>query len=500
MSAERRFPESTISSVHGTIVPAEVREGDGIHAKLIVNSGGIHLEKTLRVWKMSPLGIELMADGLDTLPKGIVVDLEVQIGFHKSVLSGLLVDDIIEENGKRFLHIRLTPRTRERIESVERRTASRWICSDDFFPTGVASNPAKFNDFIYFKIRDISVGGLKIHTSLRNKFIISGMVFDCLINFPMISQIKVQVVVKSVRVELIGGKEVLAIGVTYDTNDRETSSVVAQYLVQFGASASLEELRTQGFATGSISDAVSFSFVRTKEEYDQILELRHIAYRAAGKVDAQTRPEEMADAFDARSRIVIGKYKGQVVASARLIFNQFEDRMEQENFVKWPEQLPRRDEMVEITRACTRPEFRRSDLLIAMFRFIAVTVTHSKRKWIVICATDEMSPLYRRIGFLDQNLSYAHTKLNGLKHNILLANVPDAMAGKTVDFVTWNIVWSGVSSYLGNYSLLQSDQMTNIRLSIFRLLGPLANLIYKLEKAFRKRRNVAVKVQRLANG
>lgn len=490
----RKFDDNFVNPIHGTITPAEVREGDLITAKLISIDTHFKYEKELRVWKMSPLGVELLCGDDASFPKGLQVDLELQIGTQKSYLSGLIVDDISESHTKRFIHIRLTPKAAERVESIERRQATRWICSDEFYPTAVASNPARFNDFIYFKIRDISSGGLKLHTSLRNKFIVQGMTFECIVNFPMVSQVKLKLQVKSVRIELLNGKEILSVGTLYDLSDKQIAETVSQYLIQFGSVSSLEELRSEGLLPNTISDAIQFSYVRTKDEYNKVLELRYIAYKDAGKLLDGATINDMSDSYDARARIVIGKYKGEIVCSSRLIFNQFEDTMEQEKFVKWPSELPRRDEMVEIMRACTRPDFRRSDLLMSMFKFIAITVAQSKRKWIVICATDDMIPLYKKIGFSDLNLNYLHSGLNNLKHNIMLANVPDAMEGKTVDFISWNIIWSEVSGYLEQYGVINPDPLTNIRLYLYRILGPIARAAYYISKKLKQKTNNAKKI------
>ena len=121
-------------------------------------------------------------------------------------------------------------------------------------------------------------------------------------------------------------------------------------------------------------------------------------------------------------------------------------------------------------------------MLVSLYRFIAVTVAQSKKKWIIICATDDLIPLYRKIGFRDVGLTYEHTQLNGLKHSVMLANVPDAMEGKTVGPIVWNIVWSDVTSYLEQYGILEPDPLTGIRLAIYRLLRPLARLSYYLAK------------------
>jgi Predicted acyltransferase len=471
----KKFNDNPVSSIHGGIIPADVRDGDQVFARVISPESSLNRE--FRVWRMSPLGVELMTDITNPLPKGSAVDIELKIGTQKSILNGLIVDDIVTEGRNHLLHIRLVSKAAERSDNIERRSSNRWMCSDQFFPTAVASNPAKFNDFVYFKVKDLSNGGMKIQTSLRNKFIMPGMTFDCIFNFPMVTQLKMKITVKNLRIEMDGTKEVLALGVSYNVKDADAQAAVAQYLMQFGNVSSLDELLNSGVYVNNVSDAVHFSYVRTKEDYDKVLALRYIAYKDAGKLKEGATVQDMADEYDSRARIVVGYYKGEVVCSARLIFNQFDDKMEQEKYVKWPTHLPRRDEMVEIMRACTRPDFRGSDLLIAMFKFTAIAVAQSKRKWVVICATKNMAPLYKRMGFSDVGLSYEHAGLNNLHHDILVGNVPDAMMGKTVGPIAWNVIWSGVTNYLQQYDMLELDPATNLRLGVYRLLAPVARIV-----------------------
>ncbi len=487
MTHSRQFNSEQYNEnlVHDKITPIDIRDGHLNYAIVKSTSNGLKLNLKLRIWRMSPLGVELVEENSEIIPKGIDVDLEIHNGHHKIYLSGLIVDEVTNKKGLRLLHIRLTPRPKERMESVDRRTSTRWICSEDYFPTAVASNPAQFNDFIYFRVKDISNEGLKLYTSLRNRFLVPSMSIDCLMDFPMITQVKIKLEIKSIRIELENGKEVLAVGVQYNKNDRIVKNAIKQYLIQFSSVKNLEELRQQGIEINEISTVIQYSFVKSKEDYEKVLQLRLDAYKAANKVKEDTSIHQMGDSYDARSRIVMAKFKGEVIASARLIFNKFEDQMEQEKFITWPTTLPRRDEMVEVMRACTHNDFRRSDLFFSLLQFIAVTVAQTKKNWIVICATDDIMPLYKKIGFQEVGLSYNHTGLNGLKHNILLANVKEAMEGKTVGPIVWNVIWSEVSKYLEDYGVMEVDPVTQIRLFCYRLFRPAALFIYNLGKFYR---------------
>lgn len=489
---QRQFSTNTVSPIHGPFVPAEIREGEMIKAKVKSLDPEFFFHQEMRVWRISPLGIELVVGEGQHLKKGAHLALDIQIGFQKTSLDGLVVDELSEEDEHTVLHIRLVPPKTEKSSLIERRTSNRWLCSDQFFPTAVAANPVKFNDFIYFQIKDISFGGFKIQTSLRNKFIIPGLAFDCIVNFPMIAQVNMKLTVRHVRVELENGRESLSLGVTYDTRTKKLLDTIGSYLIQFGSVQSLADVQDSGFLVHNVSDAVSYSFVKTKEEFEEVLKLRFTAYTAAGKVSSDKTHLDMTDHFDAKSRIVIGRYRGEIVCSARLIFHQVGEQMEQEKFVKWDLSLPRPDEVVEIMRACTRPDFRGSDLLIGMFKFMAVTVAQAKKNWIVICATDEMVPFYEQIGFRTVNLSYPHTGLNNVIHHVMIANFLDGMIGKTVGPIPWNLVWADSVSYLSHYEIIEVDPFTQMRLTIYKWFAPLARFLYerkihaRIRKAKRK--------------
>jgi hypothetical protein len=412
----------------------------------------------------------------------ILHNLDLKVGFQTTSFSGLTVDERIEEGNKHILYIRLITKTKSRVESFERRSSHRWLCSEEFYPTAVAANPTLFNDFIYFKVRDISSEGFKLQTSLRNKFLIPGMRFSCIMTFPMVAELNVDFEIKNVRVELINGRETLSVGATYDTEAPKLKKTIGQYLMQFSNVSNLEELRESGFDVVSVSDAVNFSFVRSKDEYHQVLKLRHIAYLKANKIPSHLTWEDMADSFDARSRIVIGKFKGRVVVSARLIFSNPDDTMELEQYLQIPPEFPRRDQIVEITRLCTSPDFRKSDLLISFFKFMAVAVAQSKREYVVTGAAPDMWPLYKRLGFTKSEIKYTHAKLGGIEHSVIFGKVQDGLEGRVTDPITWNIVWSDAVTYLDQYGHMENQGLTALRLTIYRWFAPIAKILYNVSK------------------
>jgi len=475
--SDEKITNEALFPIHGPYIPEDIRDNESVTAMVTLMDSGRMVTREFRVWRMSPLGIEFLLKADTTLAKGSQIGVVINLGNQQSSLKGLVVDDVGYEGKRRIAYVRLVTKFEDSQVATERREASRWICSSEFYPTGIAPNPVRFNDFIYFKVADISYGGMKLTASLRNKFLISGITIEAVLNFPMGSQINMRLRINNVRIENQNGKDVLAIGATYDTANIMANKLIANYLLQFSSVSSLADIRQAGFVAGAISESVTFAYVRTKEEFEEVLKLRFEAYKAAGKVADGKTHMDMSDQFDAKSRIVIGKIKGEVICSARLTFHQLGDKLEQENYVHWSTDLPRQDEVVEIMRACTKPGFRGSDLLAGMFKFMAVTVAQTKKQWIVICATDEMVPFYEKVGFKKIGRSYDHPALNNIHHHVMLANFMDGMSGRSVGPIYWNIVWADSVDYMAQYDLINVDPFMQIRLTAYRWMRPFAKFV-----------------------
>jgi hypothetical protein len=295
-----------------------------------------------------------------------------------------------------------------------------------------------------------------------------------MVSLPLVAQLTMQLTIQNVELSNDPDQPSLLLGAAFSNPTSADLHALGQYLVQFGEQVQVDELRSQGLIPKQISSAVEFSFVRTVDEYDQVLALRYLAYASAGKVDPKLRAEDMGEIYDTRSRIVIGKYHGRVIASAGLVFNEYHDQMEIEETVEWPATLPRRDEMVEVIRNCTDPAYRGSDLLMAMFRFIAITVLQSNRRYVVIGCTPDLVPLYSKIGMKRVSIDYHHRKLSNSLHTVMLGDIPATMHGANINPLFWNVIWADTASYMAGANLLQPKAMDTLRVATYRAFRPLA--------------------------
>src|SRR5690606_25180437 len=119
---------------------------------------------------------------------------------------------------------------------------------------------------------------------------------------------------------------------------------------------SLKELREAGFRVKSSSRAFNFGYAKSEDEYQQVLELRRVAYVHASKVSSDTSAKSMSDEFDSRSRILVVTYRSRVIGSTRLMFPQSEsDTLKHEEYTTLPKTLPPKNLLVESSKTCTHP-------------------------------------------------------------------------------------------------------------------------------------------------
>lgn len=468
--------------IHSPFYPENLRNGEPIRVDL-VKSGSEQSLGSFRVWKLSPLGIEVIAEkalgGLETSKIDIATKLDLRIHYGSGIIShsGLLVASTQETEKGWILGIRWASQKMLADPNENRRKNRRWYCGNEFLPTGIAANPLRFNDFIHFQVADFSSTGMKIQTSMRNKLLVPGMKLESIVTFPMLGQVTVHFEIKHAQVIDRSGKYFLALGCQFSTKNERLNELIAQHLIQFATVDNLTALRESGLNPRSLGTTVTFSSVRTEDEYRQVLRLRREAWMASG-VAQQSTDEDFADKWDARARILTATYNGKVIASLRILFPDEDGALEHETHCKVPSDLPRGDELVEITRVVVDPNFRRSDLLLGLFHRAVIACLQSGRRYILGNSDKKLLPLYRGLGFQILDVRFQNAKL-GVDGNLFIGDIHSAILGRSVGPVPWNLLFSDLVRYLRSVSTLIVDPMSRIRMAVYRLFWPIAVLAKK---------------------
>ncbi|MEM6484010.1 MAG: hypothetical protein AAF662_03345 [Pseudomonadota bacterium] len=402
---------------------------------------------------------------------GALVEIEVLIAGRRTTHDGIVVDRFRGETDVQLIGIRFVSEEEE--TTGDRRAGTRWLCNETYFPTCMAATPGRFDDFMYFQVRDVSESGLQLTTSLRNKFLVPGMRFELTAVFPMGSVAPISVVVARVGVVSIAGHDRLVVGAEFQDLSTPSRQAIGQYLLQFSLSrVSSRELKAAGFFPTSIASGIDFFSVKTASDYQAVLQLRFRAHAESGNTKDDVTPEMMGDRTDAASRVLAGSYKGRVVATARLQFSDFNDLLLESGESCWPEALPKKYEMIEVSRLATDPEFRSGDLLLALVKVCTSNVVQRDRPWVVISCLDEMVPFYEKLGFKRSGVRHKESLWkDGKILNVLVANSFDAVQGKGVDAVYWVMVYKPIAEQLMSAGVIVPKGLDRLRIALFRLVS-----------------------------
>lgn len=286
----------------------------------------------------------------------------------------------------------------------------------------------------------------------------------------------------SVRVAWVyaGAEDELRFGVQCRSVDLRLHNALCDYLLntQYWTPA---RLRQAGFQSRQVKGHLRYTTVKTLEDYAEVLYLRRDSYVGVGKRPQGTRPEKMSSPLDGRSRIMMASHHGRLVGTMTLTFPASEDTVldTQSGFpgARYPVHLPPKTNLIEVARLCIDENYRGTDLLIGMFEHGLKHFLMSDRHWLVTSATDELWPLYERLGFVKLKASYRHPLLNNLEHHLIIAHRSAFLWGWGIGLLTWNSVFADLVKHVLGRKLMAVPGWMRLIIRAKLALRPLARLL-----------------------
>lgn len=500
---EKNDPEAQkqLAQVHGAFQPTDVRPGERIKAVLRRTAQNDWIAYT--VWRLSPLGIEVLQQDDHRLAVNESVQVELTIGEHRSAYKGSVVATSHAARGQVLLGIRLdtSPQAQRLNDAHEQRDGARWACHKQFYPTGHAKNSARFNDKLYFRVTDISASGMRIATSMRNKYLVTGLNLQVVVQCPSVGEVSMATQVvhsQTVQASPDGPFEHL-LGLRFVDPSEAALSTLGQYILQFGGSA--EHLPTPaamqkaGFCVQVVADALEFDVVRTDAEYQQVLELRSQAFQSVEGLGVTSTPEQMADIYDTRSRIVICRFRGKVVGTVRLCFHGPDDKFEEEQYITLPDNFPPRHLILEVSRAATDVEFRGTDLFLNILRYVFMLTLQSGCRYIVQSTYGKLVPIYKRVAFRETGVRFPHPVFPGEHLYLMLADCQNMIDGNVRNPLTWNLLVPEVRRLIDNNDNVHLGWFARRRLGVLSSLGPVYRFLERrhLKSRAKKSRKTSIR-------
>ena len=464
--------EHTGHGLHETVVPIDVRETDAVHARIKSTSDSGNKFFPVRVWRLSPLGIELVQ--IEQGPKfarGESIDLQIIIGGRRADFHGLVIDETNNSESEELFGVRFfstKPREYEG-DTRDERSAQRWLCSEEYVPRAIAPAPGRFNEFIGFKIRDISRQGLLLTTQLSNSFLIPGMKLNLSVHLPMVSETIIPVQIVRIQIGKAGAEELLEVGVVMINPTNQLLTLLGQYLIQFSQDSSIEELVSEGLVPDNVSLGIEFYPLKDESDYLAALALR----KMSAKVATDTLIS-FADEKDRKARVIVGKVGSKIVATARVRYPAATDRLLCEPEFVLSASEGRADELIEVSGIGidVLDEYR-NDALLALIRYICSSCISAERHRVLVICDEKDSLLFRKAGWacLHRNDSV-----------VLLTDAYRAIQGDRVNLLYWNFVWRSVAEYLIEAGVLEPKGVDRIVLGLFKRLAFLSNYFFKFKR------------------
>jgi predicted GNAT family N-acyltransferase len=470
------IPQTFEKDIHGDFNPFNAWYGKLFQATISwINQSKKEKKARCRVWRISPVGVEICSDSeVLKLDMGQTVKLDINLAGNWLKFNGIIKKTEYIENGYNLVGICME-KIKDNTDKSDKNKS--WSFSKEFSPTGWAPCPVK-NSHIFFSVRQINKKGMLISVSSHNKYMIPGIVLKCHINLVMFGEVNTFLKIEKVSIKEENDEKLLLIYGVFIKPCKNFHSKFSEYILKYGSIKScVKELNKEGFPIVSLKKSIYFKFAENKKDYEKVLQLRKLAY--AKKIQD---PSLISDSLDERSIIVMAVYKDQLIATLRLIFNDGTQVMENEKSVKLPDYFPPKNQILEVGRVCTHPDFRGSDLLTEMFRFTALTLAESDRKYIVTGSMKNLLPLYKKLGFKTTGIYYRYKELNNLEHQVLFLDVYKVGTAKTLNpirWLYWNVVWEELYDYVViQKKLIKFTKIDKLRIKLIKLLKPVSFLIY----------------------
>ena len=261
------------------------------------------------------------------------------------------------------------------------------------------------------------------------------------------------------------------VGTHIIAKDSAFAAAMGQYILQFGQAkdgVTLAEIQRQQLAVQQTSPIIDWGFAETVKDFKDVSALRLITY-------STETPDNVTKSmtFDDRSRVLIGRFRGQLVASMRLIYCSLpDDRFEVESYLSLPKKYCEHAATAELSLLCVHPDFQDSDLTIDLMRFAFFVMLQSGRRLALHASSPEEVPFLRRMGMVDTGLRLPETAGGRANWHVLRGDVEAIVDGRNIGPVMWNKLFFGRNEFLHRQRWHKAGRIAAARLATYRLVEP----------------------------
>lgn len=368
--------------------------------------------------------------------------------------------------------------------------AERFQTHNTNTPIVSSQDPLDPNRIVYFKAINVSTTGMLLSTSLTNKHIFPGMELRCaVLEIPGMGKADVDLFIENVRSS--EDNKTVRFGVSMKGFSHSYHDLISKYLSNLGSLDNnddrFEKLSSNGLLVKHLSKHLTIREIKTEHEYKQVLKLRYLGYKNAGKVSEAISEEQMGDGLK-NEGLVIGAYLGgQLVGSAEFRFNHIHGlRLSKQYDLK---ALPkvRSENLAEVNKLVIHPKAQKTDIVLGIFQKIHALAMLNGRPDGLISAEDGLVPLYQRLGFHKIGVSFAHPTKARTNLNLMIMYSEAYASSQGMNAYAWSKAFGETQKFFDEIGVNRSHT-TTARALAEKILTPAAiGLINKVKKKKKKK-------------
>jgi hypothetical protein len=342
--------------------------------------------------------------------------------------------------------------------------------SELYWLTAYAPDPLFFREWLHFKVHAIGPTTLRAITTSRARSLVPGLPLSVTVCIPAAGTFTLRARVESAGAGLRPGE--LEVLLALDAPSRRFAEAAAELLAGARDDVTLATLRDQGFAVRGIDRAITCGYVETEDDMRQVLELRLAAYHSKNKFAFAKTAADMRDEYDAHARQIVCRVGGRIVGAVRVLF--VDGKRERSEEVALGAPLPDwlfAEPFGEVSRLCSHPEYRGSDVLVTLMRHLGrVGIQSGLTRLVASC--DDQCALYLKLGFQKIGVTYDAYGRKGI--DVIAAPVQNLVNGTAVQPFVWGTIHGPIIDFVVRRGQAKPGALGRARAAMFRALrGPI---------------------------
>lgn len=462
LSSVEKFKPTKAEIEHRFQSRTDIRNNEGVTCKIGIQRDDQFVEQYFEVFDVSSFGICIKADfqlaNILSQQKKITLEIEFN-GEFKFTTTGEVRWKAQDTTSESIVKIGIQYHYEDGAD-IENKNEVK--IHPKFPLIGYIYRPVVYSERSVASVLSISTTTIKLQLFGADFLLFPEM--ELKIRIAVQSNANSEIKIKVKKVERSKTEHLTVYAKIIKINKKFTDDLVDFFLQSSEVSPS--RLKVAGFKPKNVSNNFRFRYVKTHEEYLEVLKLRFLAYKEAGKVTDETKVADMATPFDHRSRILVAYHGELLVASCMVSFPKSNDVLESEGYLEngYNFDLPKRDNLLEVARLCTLIEYRGADLLKRMFEHIYKLMITCGREFIITSCDEKLWPLYDKLGFKKTNQFYLHKKLNDKRHDIIMVHRDIGIKSKMSNVLVWYYLYGNMTDFLLSKKTAKTNLVTKIKL------------------------------------